>query len=193
MNDQQLEHLLHEAGRDAPSAELPADLAARVARSLRHRRRIRTGARFTALGLIVLVGAGLALDRYYPARSTPAVPEVAVVEPAARPAKGEDLQAELARLRAEVKQLRTMIRDMGRRERLRTRLAGYRKQLSQLDPLELAQIEFEKTAFVMVDQAAKSGSPAAAYRRTIELFPNTSWAQVARDRLSQTEKKEGAP
>ncbi len=80
----------------------------------------------------------------------------------------------------------------------RARLASYRQQAAKPDPIRRVRLEAETTARLMVFQADELRNHSAsvaraerAYRRTVELFPNTHWAGVARERLRETQQENG--
>jgi len=83
-------------------------------------------------------------------------------------------------------------------ERRRVRRAAYRQQAATPDPIWRVLLETEATARLMVFRAdelrnhpATIARATRAYRRTVELFPNTHWAGVARERLRQTDQENG--
>jgi hypothetical protein len=64
------------------------------------------------------------------------------------------------------------------------------------DPVADARRELEKAAYTLVSQADRMcreldlcDSAAIKYQRVVELFPETPWAAVARERLSEIKKK----
>ncbi len=80
----------------------------------------------------------------------------------------------------------------------RTRLASYRQRAAAPDPIRRVRVEAETTARLMVHRAdtlrGQSGGvdlAAKAYQRTVELFPSTHWADIARERLRETQEKNG--
>ena len=109
------------------------------------------------------------------------------VQPVAR--QGQ-LQQELKQLQDQVDALRV---------ELDTALAVLRElQAARSDPLAEVQRQVERAAFIMVFQADRMyrqlrlpASAVDSYRRVIALFPDTHWAQVARQRLSEIELDNG--
>ncbi|MBN2022717.1 MAG: hypothetical protein JW809_07965 [Pirellulales bacterium] len=187
--DDRLVQLLREAGRAAVPPAASADLAGRVRR--RHARRTRprrvAGGAAAALVLIAAGGALVAAWRSGNGQS----PEVATqAEPATSDADAAEiarLRTEIERLEAEAQRLAEVIRQNERREQLNRRLAALRREAGGLDGRELALVEFEKTAFLLIHRA-DSRAPddrAAAYRQAAELFPETTWGQTARERLNK--------
>jgi hypothetical protein len=177
--------------RDVDSAALPAapapapDLALRV-RRLRNRRRraVRLATGVTALCLVAVVIAAAALRERPLAPLTPLTPPVALL-----PAPAPTNKPTLASLRL----------DADLHEQTAARLAGSAPRAVQRLASTSAktgpdvQRERDRAALLLVyeaDQRAKQHRPAdaiAAYRRAVELFPQTRWAQVARQRLKEIE------
>jgi len=85
------------------------------------------------------------------------------------------------------------IREVLEEERKQRRLQELQAQLaSYSDPLQEIQKQVDKTAFILVYQANRmyreldqKDSAIQAYNRVIELFPQSRWAEVARQRLSE--------
>jgi hypothetical protein len=103
-------------------------------------------------------------------------------------------------LEMQIKQLKTqtdatlnLIREVLEEERKQRRLNELRAQLtSYSDPLEEIQKQVDKTAFILVYQANRmyreldqKDSAIKAYKRVIELFPQSRWAEEARQRLTE--------
>jgi hypothetical protein len=112
--------------------------------------------------------------------------------------------AEVLALRAQVKQLQEDLARLGARieaddarRKLDKRLAALRRELAKPDPRDLAMAEIEKTAFLVVDWAEtceKRGRPDEArheYQQVVSLFPDTSWAKLARERLNKNSQVRG--
>jgi hypothetical protein len=175
-----LEQLLRTADAQAPAAPLAGDLSARVHRRLA-RRRLRQATAAT-LGVVILVGAGVfAILRTdppppphhnlsaLPAMTTrPALPDTA-------DAAHFDLTATLHELTAQ-KLLAAQ---------------GSSRSATLSSPPPDAHFLRDRAALVLVydaDRDVRENRPAdarARYRRAIELFPHTHWAQVARQRLKE--------
>ncbi len=190
MNEDRIRELLQQADRAAgPGPGVADGLAGRVRLAAGRRRVVR--AVCAAAGVIVFIG-GAALV------ATLAGDRQGVAQGAAEEGISDQ---EIARLRAEIEELRadvdmriTLIDEMIADRKQRQRLAAMERELARPDPLEEMQLAVEKTACIMVYRADilynKHGLPESAirdYRRTIELFPETHWAEVARKRLSQIE------
>lgn len=203
MDDASFQELLRAASRSEPAPPgVPPDLAHRV-RGLRERRR---RIRKTLGGLLVMaVLIGGTTWAVYCAVGPTQTANNSVADhtkPAdtGRNSSPEDvrrLRAEIAALAAET-QLRTrIVEEMTGQQRFRQQMARLDRQLRQPDPLNIAQIEIEKTAFLMVDHARQQSllspgsSPADEYRRILEHFPGTNGARTAEKRLSQLKPEKG--
>jgi Tfp pilus assembly protein PilN len=113
-------------------------------------------------------------------------------------------QQKIVALEDQIKQLQTqtdatlnLIREVLDEERKQRRLSELRDQLaSYSDPLEEIQKQVDKTAFILVYQANRyreldqKASAIRAYNRVIELFPQSRWAEVARQRLSEIQNNQ---
>ena len=83
------------------------------------------------------------------------------------------------------------MREVVERQRRRSRLEELEAKLARIpDPLEQMQRQADKTAFTLVYQANRmygelnqKDSAIRTYKRVIELFPQSKWADVARRRL----------
>lgn len=196
IDDASLKELLRAAGRSgAPPPHALPDLADRV-HQLRTRRRRALGGLLTTAVLL----AGTTWAAYHAIGPTPTAnnPTVRRPEPARRvqtpSADDEDvarLRAEIAALAAEARWRKEVVKEITQRERLREQLARLANVFNEPDPLEVARIEIEKTAFLLVDHADQQarvlpeGSAADEYRRIAEQFPNTNAARTARGKLSK--------
>ena len=79
-------------------------------------------------------------------------------------------------------------------QKQRRGLARSKAVQARPDPIERMESQIDRAAFVIVAQADRKArrwnltdSAANDYRRVIELFPSTRWADVARQRLAGTE------
>jgi len=108
-------------------------------------------------------------------------------------------------LETQIKQLRTQtdatlnfIREVLEEDRKQRRLNELRTQLaSYSDPLQEIRKQVDKTAFILVYQANRmyreldqKDSAIKAYNRVIELFPQSRWAEEARQRLSEIQNNQ---
>jgi TolA-binding protein len=203
MDDARLQGLLRAAGRSETSPlDLPLDLADRVRRLRDRRRRTRTalgGLLATAVLLagitwMVYCAVGPNQEANHPVADHTKPPDTG---PGFSPRDAQRLRAEIAQLAAEARQREQAIEEMTRRQRLREETARLERQASRPDPLEVARIEIEKTAFLMIDHAQQQpllspGSSAAEeYRRVLERFPGTKAARNAEKELRQLNNKKG--
>ena len=201
MGRRTLEALLREldeaAGGPAP---LPADLAGRVLRRARRRR----AAKVSGLVVLALAAGGFAAAwREGPVGSVP--PEVVAdvprddVEPtvaieAVAPSGADAAAVVGAATEAEISSHLAIAEHLLAREKQRRSVARAKALRARPGPRERLGREFEQTALVMVTQADRKlrkwdlkDSAANDYRRVIKLFPQTSWAVVARERLTAIE------
>lgn len=110
----------------------------------------------------------------------------------------------IASLEEQVKQLQTrtdatlkLVQEVLEQDRRQRRLAALETELASIpDPKLEIERQVDKTAFLLVYQADKlyrelnqTDSAVAAYKEVIQLFPTNRWAQVARERLSQIERR----
>ena len=113
-------------------------------------------------------------------------------------------QQKIALLETQIKQLQTrtdaalgLIQEVLDEERRQSRLVELQAQLASIpDPLEEVRQQVDKTAFTLVYQADRlyselnqTDSAIENYKRVIELFPENRWAKVARQRVSEIEKR----
>jgi Tfp pilus assembly protein PilN len=113
-------------------------------------------------------------------------------------------QKKIALLESRIKQLQartdaalSLIQEVLEEEQRQHRLEELQAQLASIpDPLEEVRQQVDKTAFILVYQADRmykelnqTDSAVENYNRVIELFPENRWAQVARQRLSEIEKR----
>jgi hypothetical protein len=103
------------------------------------------------------------------------------------------LEVQIEQLRAQTDATLNLIREVLDEERKQRRLIKLQAQLaSYSDPLEEIQKQVDKTAFILVYQANRmyreldqKEAAINAYKRVIELFPRSRWAEEARQRLSE--------
>lgn len=114
-------------------------------------------------------------------------------------------QKRIASLQMEVKQLQLqtdatlkLIEEVLESERRQRQLDKLYAELASIpDPLEEIQTQVDKTGFILVYQADQMyrelkliDSASRMYRRVIELFPQSRWAAVARQRLSEIQESQ---
>ncbi len=174
---------------DGPPPTLPADLAARAVRRLAARRRriiVLTSAAAALLVVAVLPLVRLAGRGLTPPGSARPTPQIAP--------RGADL----SELTAEADSRRNVARHMTVLCRQTERMAALQAEIAQPDPVERARVEMDQTALVLVRQGDHLqrdlglGAPAAdSYRQAIRLFPDSSWAAEAREKLAEMSPPKG--
>jgi cell division protein FtsB len=112
---------------------------------------------------------------------------------------------EIAKLQAQVKYLQArtdatlkLVQEMLQKEQKQRELEALQAQLESIsDPREEIRQQVERTALILVFQADKmyrepgqKNSAIQTYSRVIELFPQSRWAKVARQRLADIQNKE---
>jgi len=103
------------------------------------------------------------------------------------------LEMQIEQLQARADATYNLVQEVLQNEREQQRLYELQAQLASIpDPLEEIQKQVDTTAFNLVYQADRmyrelnlKSSAIQTYKRVIELFPKTRWAEVARERLSE--------
>lgn len=103
------------------------------------------------------------------------------------------LEMQIEQLRVQTDATLNLIREVLDEDRKQRRLSELQAQLASYpDPLEEIQKQVDKTAFILIYQANRmyreldqKASAIQAYNRVIELFPQSRWAEEARQRLSE--------
>ena len=103
------------------------------------------------------------------------------------------LEIQIEQLQAQTDATLNFIREVLEEDRKQRRLNELRAQLASIpDPARQIQKQVDKTAFILVYQANRmyreldqKDSAIKAYNRVIELFPQSRWAEEARQRLSE--------
>jgi hypothetical protein len=167
--DDRLEHLLKRADAPPPVAR-QSDLAERVRRRAHRNDRIRS----TTIAAVLL--AGVALSAFMLIRPRTNAPEALKPDRAA-------LKAELDRLNEEATRHATVA----------DRLMQIELVSPPVDPTEVArnlQRQRDEAALSLIYQAetlapipAQRPAAVALYQKTIDLFPQTHWASLAKERL----------
>jgi TolA-binding protein len=117
-----------------------------------------------------------------------------------RPTRQEQLaslQSQIEQLQASTDAALKLVHDVLESERKQHRLDKLHVQLASIrDPREQIQKEVDRTAFILVYEAdrlyrelGQTNAAVETYNRVIRLFPETQWAEVARQRLSDIENK----
>jgi hypothetical protein len=123
-------------------------------------------------------------------RPDPSTRRVAIQPPAA--IDWQALQVESARLKAEADLQAAVATRLGARRDQRDRLARERARLAAAALAPTLVSERDKAALTLLDhgdrlrrELKRTDAALAAYRRTIELFPETRWAAAARQRINE--------
>ena len=118
-------------------------------------------------------------------------------EPTQEQQKIASLETQIKQLQARTDATLSLIQEVLEEERRQHRLDELQARLASIpDPLEEVRQQVDKTAFILVYQADRlykelnqTDSAVENYNRVIELFPENRWAKVARQRLSEIEKR----
>ena len=194
MSDDPLKTLLQEADHAAGTPRMDADdLSERVFRGVRRRQRRR---RISAAISIAVIGVGTAVlvRAGFESSEGPRV-----VRRSINDATVDDVdRMRVDRLRDEYKRLQitgdskiALLRRVSELHDQQSRLAAY-AEAPHVDLARIAQSEAEVTARLIVYRAdriyrepPRRAAAIQAYQRAIALFPNTAWADIARQRLTQ--------
>ena len=188
-----IDELLRRADRAAGEPPVPDDLAGRVRRKARRRRLAAISAGVGVAVLLATVAVALWPGRPQTSRPTAQAPKAASHEEVTR------LRAKIAGLRAEADSRAAVVNQMLARLRQQDdHLEDLQRQLDRPDPLAEVRRQIDRTAYIMVYQADHSrgelgfvDSPEQTYRRVIELFPDSRWADVARKRITEMQSGKG--
>ena len=198
MNEQRIEQWLRQADRAAgPPPTGPADLADRVRRLGLRRRRVWITSSAVAAALIALsVGATLWMIGLQGKSALPG-PE-AIVDATDAQTEIDRLEAELEELHAETEVALARVEERLARYQQQAQRARIERLRAQPGPIQQVQQDLDRTAFIMVYQAdrahrelGQAESAVESYRQVLELFPQTPWADVARQRLSAIQRGQG--
>jgi hypothetical protein len=169
--------------RDADAAHRPAggtnDLAGRV-RERRDRRRRRRASAVATLSILVMIGAAAWLTL------RPATP-VGTTKRSPMP-ETDSRSVELLAVEAQLHE-QTAARMLAAAQTKTSRSSP--SAWSARPPADVVQTQRDRAALILVydaDRSVREKRPAdaiAAYRRAVELFPQSHWAQVARRRLAE--------
>jgi hypothetical protein len=199
MTEQELRQLLREADQAAdPPPAMPPDLIDQVRQTARQRRRTRMAAQWATAAVVALAVGAILLTR---AGQGPNDKPTGETIAAGRETEEEEiarLRAEIAQLRQEAERRMQTVRLLEAELRHQKSLAELRRIQSGPDPLRLLDEQIERAAFTIIFQADRMynelGLPESAvedYRRIIELFGQTRSAEHARKRLNEIQKKSG--
>ena len=186
MKEDQLAGQLREADAAfGPAPALPEDLHDRVVRRWRRRR---AGRRLSyAAGLVAAVAAaGMWLALTGPTKPTGLPPEG--IHPTASGVRALNAAAD-ARLATVERVL-----DLGRRRRA----LGAAASSDPIDPVKEVRRQIDRSAYLILLRAdrmyqvtGRRDSAIATYQQVIKMFPQTPWAEVARQRESALQQQTG--
>ena len=160
MNEQALRQLLMDADAASDAPATSHDLAARVQKRLRRRRQTQMAG--ASILVCAMLAVGLMIQSNWNSRP-------------AHVAQSSKAKAELALIRLEADaQAATVNRLVQYQKSVDARTAAARK-FERGEPRERLQEQREKAARLLTQDGE--------YRRVIQLFPETHWASVARQRL----------
>ena len=178
MTEDKIKNLLYEADQTAGGpVPVSANLAFAVRRRANRRQTVNLAARIAAAAVVVIA--------------------LGIWSLTAKKARDQQrivaLEIQIKQLKAQTDATLNFIREVLDEERKQRRLQELQAQLaSYSDPLEEIQKQVDKTAFILVYQANRmyreldqKDSAIKAYNRVIELFPQSRWAEEARQRLSE--------
>jgi hypothetical protein len=179
MDTDPLEKLLREADASAgPPPQIPADLPARVFRraAAQRRRRLATG-----VAAAILLAIGVMTPFWL--RPTP------LAQPGVNPAT---LVAQTAQLQAEADWRSAVARRTIDLEARDARLAALNAVIAQPDPVRQSQRAVEQAAGTLFQQGDRfyheyhlPQQAADSYREVLRVFPTSTWAGLARERLTE--------
>ena len=108
-----------------------------------------------------------------------------------------DIEVRIKELNRSTDNLLNLMQEINEQEKEQKRLNELEAELASIpDPIKLVNEELDKTAFTLVFAADKmykelnlTDSAVETYKRVIKLFPDNQWAQVARERLEEIQKR----
>lgn len=185
MSEEQIKKLLQEADATARQPVFSPIAAGRIRQRI-HRRWVMRSAALAAAAAVVVVAATLWIVCMRPQKTQP------------EPQRIVSLEAQVRELQVQTNATLKLVQEVLERDRQDRHLASLEAQLSSIpEPMMEIERQVDKTAFLLVYQADKlykelnqTESAVAAYKEVIQLFPKNRWADVARERLSQIEKRQ---
>jgi hypothetical protein len=189
MNEDQLEMLLQQADAAIGTRPRgPEDLASRVRRHAGRRRQVMLAGATAAAVLALVVGA---LAIVHQTNKPVPVGKAVMADAKRQPVPLADLQASVQQLSDEVLAECKVTQEVARQEDFERRLAELQERAAA-DPVQEVNDQVERAALTIVYQADRMyrelnlrESAIASYKQTIEFFPHTHWAKVAKDRLAE--------
>jgi len=185
VNEEQIRKLLQEADATARRPVFGPIAAGKIRQRVHRRRAVRSGALAAAA---VIVVASAVLWAICMQRQKPRPEQQRIVS----------LETQVKQLQAQTNATLKLVQEVLDRDRQDRHLASLEAELSSIpEPLIEIERQVDKTAFLLVYQADKlyaelnqTDSAVEAYKEVIQLFPKNRWADVARERLSQIEKRQ---
>jgi tetratricopeptide (TPR) repeat protein len=183
MTEDEIKNLLQRADQMAAGpAPVSANLAS-VVRRRANRRNVANLAARIAVAAVVVIALGI---WSFTAKKTRDQQKLVALE------------MQVQQLRAQTDATLNLIREVLDEERKQRRLQELQVQLaSYSDPLQEIQKQVDKTAFILVYRANRmyreldqKDAAIQAYNRAIELFPQSRWAEVARQRISEIQNEQ---
>jgi hypothetical protein len=194
VSDDPLKRILQQAdvaAGDPP--EVAGDLARRVRALAARRRRV-------SFGLSVAAAVALAAGMTFLVSRAPTSSErgagPGIVQSGQAPPDLAEIRAEIERLGREAEMRLAVARRTRELLEQTERSRALKRQHDYPDPVARARREVDRAAFVLVSQADRMcrdldlcDSAAVKYQRVVDLFPETPWATVARQRLDEIKPK----
>jgi tetratricopeptide (TPR) repeat protein len=183
MTEDKIKNLLQQADQMAGGAvPIPVNLAAVVRRRAGRRQTVNLAARIAAAAVVVIA---LGVWSFAIKKTRDQQKIIA-------------LEMQVNQLKAQTDATLSLIREVLDEERKQRRLNELQAQLaSYSDPLREIGKQADKTAFILVYRAnrmyrelGQKEAAIQAYNRVIELFPQSRWAEVARQRISEIQNEQ---
>ncbi len=185
MNEEQIRRLLVRADEAADEPQFGPVTVAGIRRRLHRNRLIRLAVPAAAAAVVAVAAALSAI-----CLQTGSPPEP--------PQRIASLEEQVRQLQAQTDATLKLVREVLEKDRQDRRLAALEAELASIpDPVKEMDRQVDETAFILVYQADKlykelnrTDSAVRAYKEVIQLFPTNQWANVARERLSQIERRQ---
>jgi len=184
MTEDKIKNLLQQADKAAGGAN-PVKVNVTVIRRRAGRKNMITMVAPFASAAVLMVALGILAFMFR------------TIEPTEEQKKIALLESRIKQLQARTDAALSLIQEVLEEEQRQHRLDELHAKLASIsDPLEEVQNQVDKTAFVLVYQADRlyrelnqTDSAVENYNRVIKLFPENRWAKVARQRLSEIERR----
>jgi cell division protein FtsB len=182
MNADRIEQLLKQADQTAGVPRF-VDVDSSIIRRRGNRRRlVRTTTPMAVIAILVLAAAIWGLS---------------VRAQTQRQQQIASIQAQIAQLSTRTDATLHLVNEVLEQERRRSELDALEASLAEIpDPQQEIRIQVDKAAFVLVYQADRTyresnnaDSAIESYKRVVQYFPESQWAEVARKRLAEIENR----